>query len=51
VIAFIIAAAIIAVGGYNSERKVTSGRAPWSLQPGPIGAGIICLRKRRTASP
>jgi hypothetical protein len=51
VIAFIIAAASIAVGGHNGERKGASGQASWSLQPSPIGMGIIWLRKGRTASP
>jgi hypothetical protein len=39
VIAFIIATASIAVGGYSGERKGASGQASWSLQPGPIGRG------------
>lgn len=38
-IAFIVATASIAVGGYNGERKGASGQASWSLQPGPIGGG------------
>lgn len=50
-IAFIVATASIAVGGYNGERKGASGQASWSLQPGPIGVGITWLRKPRTASP